>query len=108
MLKRTAMITQAGVGRQTLRTGTVTFKTIALRHRSRVHICISKGIYRKLSCLREHNTQGASPLELTSKVTTEFVHNGISRGLHKELYCRIDVISKLKCMQKMPPAPNKM
>jgi len=35
------------------------------------------------------------PLELTSKVTTEFAYNGTSRGLHKERYCRIDVISEL-------------
>jgi len=38
------------------------------------------------------------PLELTSKVTTEFAYNGISRGLHKKRYCRFDVISELKCM----------
>jgi len=38
------------------------------------------------------------PLELTSKVTTEFAYNGTSRGLHKERYCRIDVISEIKCM----------
>jgi len=35
--------------------------TIALRHRNRLHICISKGNYRKVSCLGEHNTQGTSP-----------------------------------------------
>jgi len=35
--------------------------TIALRHRSRIHICISKGDYRKVSCLGEHNTHGTSP-----------------------------------------------
>jgi len=38
------------------------------------------------------------PLELTSKVTTECAYNGTSRGLHKERYCRIEVISELKCM----------
>jgi len=38
------------------------------------------------------------PLELTSKVTTEFTYNGASRGLHKKRYWRIDVISELKCM----------
>jgi len=37
-------------------------------------------------------------LELTSKVTTEFAYNGTSRGLYKERYCRIEVISELKCM----------
>jgi len=31
---------------------------IALRHRSRVHICISKSNYHKISCLGEHSTQG--------------------------------------------------
>ena len=36
------------------------FQNIALRHRSRVHICISKSNYRKISCLGEHNTQGTS------------------------------------------------
>ena len=38
------------------------------------------------------------PLELTSKVTTEFACNSTSRGLHKERYCRIGVTSELKCM----------
>ena len=38
------------------------------------------------------------PLELTSKVTTEFAYNSTSRGLHKERYCRIDIISELKCI----------
>jgi len=38
------------------------------------------------------------PLELTSRVTTELAYNGTSRGLRKERYCRIDVISELKCM----------
>jgi len=36
------------------------FQNIALRHRCRVHICISKRNYRKMSCLGEHNTQGTS------------------------------------------------
>ena len=38
------------------------------------------------------------PFELTSKVTTEFAHNATSRVLHKERYCRIDIISELKCI----------
>jgi len=38
------------------------------------------------------------PFELTSKVTTEFAHNGTSRGLHEENYCQIDTISELKCI----------
>ena len=48
------------------------------------------------------------PLELTSKVTTEVVYDGASRGLYIEGYCRIEVISQLKCMQEMPSGPNKM
>ena len=48
------------------------------------------------------------PHELTSKVTTEFAYNGMSKRLHTERYCRIDVISELKCMWKMPSGPNKM
>jgi len=38
------------------------------------------------------------PLELTSKITTEFAYNGTSRGLHEKRYCLIDVISELKCL----------
>jgi len=30
------------------------------------------------------------PLQLTSKLTTEFAYNGTSRGSHKERYFRID------------------
>ena len=37
------------------------------------------------------------PLELTRKVTTKFVYTGTSRGLHKERFCRIGVISELIC-----------
>ena len=49
----------------------------------------------KVSFLGEHERQ---PLELKSKLTTEFAYNGTSRGLHKECYCRIDIISELKCI----------
>jgi len=49
--------------------------------------------------VRENTTcKELHPPELTSKVTTEFAYNGTSRGLHNERYCRIDVISELKCM----------
>jgi len=37
-------------------------------------------------------------VELTSKVTTEFSYNGTSRRLQKERYCRIDIMSELKCI----------
>jgi len=32
------------------------------------------------------------------RVTTEFAYDGTSRGLHKERYCRMDIISELKCI----------
>jgi len=59
-LKRTVTITQAGALSQTLRSGTVAFN-LSLRHWCRVYICISKGDYRKVSCLGEDNMQGTSP-----------------------------------------------
>jgi len=34
--------------------------------------------------------KGLQPLELTSKLTTEFAYNGTSKGMHKVRYCRID------------------
>jgi len=49
--------------------------------------------------VRESTTrEELHPLVLTSKVTTEFAYNGTSRGLYTERYCRIEVISELKCM----------
>ena len=42
--------------------------------------------------------QELHPLELTSKVTTEYADNGTSRGLYKERNCRIEVIIELKFM----------
>jgi len=36
------------------------FKNFALRHWCRIYICISKGDYRNVSCLGEHNMQGTS------------------------------------------------
>ena len=49
--------------------------------------------------VRENTTRKElHPLELTSKVTTEFAYNGHCRRLHQERYCRIEVMSELKCM----------
>ena len=49
--------------------------------------------------VRENTTsKDLHRLELTSKVTTGFAYNGTSRGFYKERYCRIEVISELKCM----------
>ena len=46
----------------------------------------------------ENTCKELHPLELTSKVTTEFAYNGTTRRLHKKRYCRIDVISDFICM----------
>jgi len=35
--------------------------------------------------------RGTSPLELTSKVTTEFACNGTSRGLHEKRYAELTI-----------------
>jgi len=47
---------------------------------------------------RTQHAKELHPLELTSKVTTEFAYNSTSRGLQYERYCGIDVISELKPM----------
>ena len=51
-----------------------------------------------VKCLVWENTthKELQPFELTSKVTTELSYNITSRKLHKERYCRIDIISELK------------
>jgi len=38
---------------------------------------------------------------LTSKVTREFAYNGTFRGLHKEPYCRIDIINEFNCIEQI-------
>jgi len=58
MLKRTVSITQAGACGVRPLDPEPSLLTIALRHRSRLHIFISKTNYRKISRLGEHNTQG--------------------------------------------------
>jgi len=63
--------------------------TFALRHCSRVNICISKDNYPNVSCLGEYNMQELHPLDLTRKVTTEFAYNGTSRGLHKNFIAEL-------------------
>jgi len=61
LVKRTAMITQTGVWKQTLRSGAVAFSHCVASSKSCTYICISKGNYRRVSCLGEHNTQGTLP-----------------------------------------------
>jgi len=95
LLKRTAAITQAGLGSQTIRSGTVAFKTL----RSVIEIAYIfaslKAFTMNFFVWEKTTRKELQPFELTSKVTTEFVHYGTSRGLHEEHYCRIGIISEL-------------
>ena len=107
LLKRTAAITQAGLGSQTIRSATVAFKTLRCVIEVAYIVASLKAITVQFFICEKATRNERQPFELTSKVTTEFAHNGTSRGLHKEHYCRIDIISELKCIQKMPSRPNK-
>ena len=107
LLKRTATITEKGVGCQTPRSGTVAFNFHVAPLKSRIFASV-KAITVKFLVWENTTCKELRPLQLTSKVTPEFAYNGTSKGLHKERYCRIDVISELKCMWKMPSGPNKM
>ena len=79
VFKRTAMITQAGVGSHTLHPEPLLL-TFALRHWSRVHIFGSvKAITVKFLVWENTASMVLHPLELTSKVTAEFACNGNSR-----------------------------
>ena len=98
LLKRTAAITQAGLGSQTIRSGTVAFKTL----RSAIEVAYIFASLKVITATffgwEKTTRKELQPFELTSKVSTEFAHNGTSRGLHEENYCRIDIISELKCI----------
>ena len=98
LLKRTAAITQAGLGSQTIRSGTVAFEPLRCVIEVAYIFASLKAITVKFLVWENTTRKELQPLELTSKVTTEFAYNGISRGLHKERYCRIDIISELKCL----------
>jgi len=100
LLKRTATITQAGVGSQTLRSGTVDVKTLRCAIEVAYIFASIKAITIKFLVWEKTTRKKLHPLELTSKATTEFAYSGTSRGLHKERYCRIDVISELKMRVK--------
>jgi len=98
LLKRTAAITQAGLGSQTIRSGTVAFKTLRCVIEVAYIFASVKAITVKFLVWENTTRKELQPLELTSKVTTEFAYNGISRGLHKERYSRIGIMSELKCI----------
>jgi len=98
LLNRTAAITQAGAGSQTIRSGIVAFKTLRCVIEVACIFASVKAITVKFFVWENPARKEIQPLELTSKVTTEFAHNGTSWALHKERYCRIDIISELKCI----------
>jgi len=98
LLKRTAAITQAGLEGQIIRSGTIAFKTLRCVIEVTYIFASVKAITGKFLVWENKTRKELKPLELTSKVTTEFAYNGTFSGLHKESYCRIDIISELKCI----------
>jgi len=91
LLKRRAAITQTGAGSQTIRSRTVAFKTLRCVIGVAYIFASVKAITLKFLVWENTTREELQPLEITSKVTTEFAYNGTSRGLHKERYCRIDI-----------------
>jgi len=81
LLKRTATITQAGVGIQALRSGNVDFKTLRCAVEVGYIFAPVKAISIKFLDWEKTTRKELHPLELTSKVTTEFTNNCTSRGL---------------------------
>jgi len=108
LLKRTAAITQAGLGSQTILSGTAAFKTLRCVIEVAYIFASLKAITVIFFVWEKTTRKELQPLELISEVTTEFAHNGTSKAWHKEHYCRIDIIRELKCILNMPSRPNKM
>jgi len=89
LFKRTATITQAGVGSQTLRSGTVAFKTLRCAIEVAYIFASVKAITVKFLVWENTTRKELHPLELTSKVTTEF-------AMKAPLWdCSMNVIAKL-------------
>ena len=77
-LKRTAPITLASVGSQTLRFGTVTFKTLRCAIEVAYIFASVKAITAKFIVWKNTTRKELHPFELTSKVTTEFACTGFA------------------------------
>jgi len=82
LLKRTAAITQAGLGSQTIRSGTLAFKTLRCVIKVAYIFASVKAITVKFLVWENTTRMELQPLELTSKVTIEFAYNVISRELY--------------------------
>jgi len=81
-----------------MRSGNVAFKTLRCVIRVAYIFASVKAITVKFLVWESTTRKEPQPLELTSKVTRELAYNGTSRELHKERYCRIHIISELKCI----------
>ena len=92
MHSRTPM--QAGLGSQTIRSGTVAFETLRCVIEVAYIFAALKAITVKFLVWENATRKELQPLELISKVTTEFAYDVIPRGLRKERYYRIDIISQ--------------
>jgi len=92
MHSRTPM--QAGLGSPTIRAGTVAFETLRCFIEVAYIFASVKAITVKLLVWENTTRKELQPLELISKATLEFAYEVISRGLRKERYCRIDIISQ--------------
>ena len=92
MHSRTPM--QAGLGSQTIGSRIVAFKTLRCVIEVAYIFASVKAITAKFLVWENTTRKELQPLELISKITTEFAYNVISRGLHRERYCRIDIMSQ--------------
>jgi len=90
------MTTQAGVGRES--DPPIAFKTLRCVTEVEYIFASVKATTVKFLVWEKTTSKELHPLELTSKANTEFAYNGTSKELQYERYCRIDVISELKCM----------
>jgi len=72
LLKRTATITQAGVGSRILRSGTVAFETLVCAIEVAYIFALVKAITIKFLVWEKTTRKELHSFELTSKVTTEF------------------------------------
>jgi len=87
LIKRTAKITQAGGWSETLRSGTVAFKILRCAIEVAYIFASVKAITINFLVWENTTRKELHPLELTSKVTTEFAYNGTSRG------CSMNIIA---------------
>jgi len=89
LLKRTAAITQAGAESQTIRSGTVAFKTLRCVIEVAYIFASLKAITVNFLVWEKTTRNEPQPFELASKVTTEFAHNGTSRDCIKNIIAEL-------------------